>query len=240
METRRCDYSSRYLEFLDLSMASEAEVKSLKKQLIAVESRASDRASLAGASAERKVCALLEEQQAEFARKEVALQKTIRELQRGIESEKGLTALAQQKQNHGEARAAAAEARLSSVGDKTQRLEAAEAFAKRDVAEARRARDEQRTQVVLLQQQLAVAEAERAKAEERATQARKAAHSKSREAQDLRRQVAKWDHLGERSLIRAAAAQGGCRRGKFATPGADGACRWWRAGRSGLSRGVGK
>jgi len=178
---------------LQTSMASEAEVKSLKKQLIAVESRASDRLSLAGASAERKVGALLEEKQAEFARKEVALQKTIRELQRGIESKKALTALAQQKKKDEEARAAAAEARLSSVGDKTQRLEAAEAFAKRDVAEARRARDEQRTQVVLLQQQLADAEAERAKAEGRAAQARKAAHSKSREAQDLRSQVAKWE-----------------------------------------------
>jgi len=64
---------------------------------------------------------------------------------------------------------------------------------KRDVVEARRACEELRAQAAQQQRQLAEVEVARIKAEERAARARKAAHSKSTEAEDLKIQAGKWE-----------------------------------------------
>ena len=188
-EVQRKGLEERMRVLQEAVVASEGEVKTLKKQLTSAEARCVDRVSVASAAAERKVLALAEEHQ----NKEAALQKTIRELQRTIETKKTIAAQAQQKLHEAEARTSAAESKFTSVADRMQRLESGEAVAKREAAEGRRGREEQRAHAIALQQKLAEAESACLKADERASKARKAAQAKSTEVEDLKIQVSKWE-----------------------------------------------
>ena len=189
-EMQRKGLEERMRMLQETAAASEGEVKALKRQLASVEARCVDRISAAGSAADRKMLAFAEERQ----NNEAALQKTIRELQRTIETKKTVAAQAQQKLHEAEARASAAESKLAAVTNKIHRLESTEANAKREAAEARRGREEQRAQALELQQKLAQAEAACLKADERASKARKAAHAKTTEVEDLKIQMSKWEN----------------------------------------------
>jgi chromosome segregation ATPase len=136
-EMQRKGLEERMRMLQETAAASEGEVKALKRQLASVEARCVDRISAAGSAADRKMLALVEERQ----NNEAALQKTIRELQRTIETKKTVAAQAQQKLHEAEARASAAESKLAAVTNKIHRLESSEANAKREAAEARRGRE---------------------------------------------------------------------------------------------------
>ena len=107
----------------EAAAASSAEAKALKKQLVALESKWSERCALAAAASEKKVLAALHDQEAE----KTALQKTIRDLQRSIDNKKALSSQVQQRLHESEARASAAESKFDSVSNKIKSLEATEA-----------------------------------------------------------------------------------------------------------------